>query len=72
MKTEVLDIRHDPMGAAIADFFKNGVAGRLRVHSSMFDEDEIPVDHLFREEEDMGLSLLCLCALECNHDILGM
>lgn len=54
MKTEVLDIRHDPMGAAIADFFKNGVAGRLRVHSSMFDEDEIPVDHLFREEEDMG------------------
>ena len=54
MNTEVLDIRRDPMGAAIADFYKNGVAGRLRVHSSMFDEDEIPVEHLFREEDEMG------------------
>lgn len=49
-----LDVRHDPMGAAIADFYKNGVAGRLRVFSSLFDEDEIPVEHLFREEDGMG------------------
>lgn len=54
MKVQVLDVRRDPMGAAIADFYKNGIAGRLRVLSSMFDEDEIPVAHLFREEDEMG------------------
>ena len=54
MNTQVLDARRDPMGAAIADFYKNGIAGRLRVMSSMFDEDEIPVAHLFREEDEMG------------------
>ncbi|MBR5332840.1 MAG: SAM-dependent methyltransferase [Muribaculaceae bacterium] len=54
MNTQVLDVRRDPMGAAIADFYKNGIAGRLRVMSSMFDEDEIPVAHLFREEDEMG------------------
>lgn len=54
MNKQVLDTRHDPMGVAIADFYKNGVAGRLRVFSSMFDEDEIPVAHLFRENDEMG------------------
>lgn len=54
LSIEVLNARRDPMGAAIADFYKNGVAGRLRVMSSMFDEDEIPVAHLFREEDEMG------------------
>lgn len=61
----VLDERHDPMGRAIADYYKNGVAGRLRVMSSMFDEDEIPVAHLFREEDEMGA--LELRALELSH-----
>lgn len=54
MKTLVLDARRDPMGAAIADFYKNGVAGRLRVFSSLFDEDDMPVEHLFREVDEMG------------------
>lgn len=43
----------DPMGAAIADFWKNGVAGRLRVFSPDFDEDEMPVDDLFRTFDEM-------------------
>lgn len=43
----------DPMGAAIHDYFKNGEAGTLIVHSSMFEDDEIPVDGLFREYEAM-------------------
>lgn len=43
----------DPMGRAIADFQKNGVAGRLRVFSPQFDEDEIPVETLFREWDEM-------------------
>ena len=44
----------DPMGKAIADYWKNGKAGRLRVFSPMFDEDEIPVPHLFRTVEEMS------------------
>lgn len=43
------------MGAAIADYWKNGVAGRLRVFSPDFDEDEIPVETLFRTFEEMPL-----------------
>lgn len=43
----------DPMGAAIADYWKNGVAGRLRVFSPDFDEDEIPVSTLFRDVDEM-------------------
>lgn len=43
----------DPMGTAIADYQKNGIAGRLRVFSPNFDEDEIPVDTLFRDFQEM-------------------
>ena len=41
------------MGAAIRDFHLTGKAGRLRVLSSMFEEDEMPVAHLFRTFKDM-------------------
>ena len=41
------------MGRAIADYWKNGKAGRLRVFSPMFEEDEIPVSTLFRSHEEM-------------------
>lgn len=44
----------DPMGKAIADFWRNGKAGRLRVFSPMFEEDEIPVSYLFRTVEEMS------------------
>lgn len=43
----------DPMGAAINDYFRNGRAAKLRVFSSQFDEDEIPVADLFRGYEQM-------------------
>lgn len=43
----------DPMGRAIAEYHKNGKAGKLRVFSSMFYEDEIPVATLFRCHKDM-------------------
>lgn len=49
----ILAKENDPMGNAIADYFKNGVARRLRVFSPDFDEDVIPVDTLFREYEEM-------------------
>lgn len=41
------------MGAAIYDFHKNGTADVLRVFSSQFEEDEIPVEDLFREYDRM-------------------
>ena len=43
----------DPMGSAIYDYYKTGKAGKLIVRSSMFDDDEIPVESLFREYEEM-------------------
>ena len=43
----------DPMGQAIYDYFEKGVAGKLRVFSPDFDEDEIPVETLFRELDEM-------------------
>lgn len=49
----VLSASGDPMGAAIYDYYKTGQAGTLVVHSSMFEDDEIPVEGLFRELEDM-------------------
>lgn len=53
MKYTTIDSIHDPMGAAIRDYHLRGKAARLRVISSMFDEDEMPVDHLFRTFDDM-------------------
>lgn len=49
----ILDKTKDPMGQAIADFHRNGIAGRLRVFSPQFEEDEIPAETLFREFEEM-------------------
>lgn len=43
----------DPMGAAIAEYHKTGWADRLRVFSPDFEEDEIPVNLLFRSFDDM-------------------
>lgn len=54
MSKEVLMPLGDPMGAAISDYHRNGPScGKLVVHSSMFDDDEIPVDALFRSFEQM-------------------
>ncbi len=53
MDKTVLSAAGDPMGAAIYDFHRNGSADVLKVYSSDFDDDEIPVSDLFREYEDM-------------------
>lgn len=41
METTLLPAGKDPMGAAIADYFKHRKADRLRVFSSQFDEEII-------------------------------
>lgn len=48
MNTHWLPADKDPMGRAIYDYYQTGRAGKLRVFSSQFDEDELPVNDLFR------------------------
>lgn len=55
INSNLLSANQDPMGAAIADYFKYRKADCLRVFSSLFDEDEIPVKELFRSEKQMPL-----------------
>lgn len=49
----LLKEHHDPMGAAIWDYFHSGEAHRLVVQSSMFEDDELPAACLFRTEAEM-------------------
>lgn len=51
----VLSADKDPMGQAIAQYYATGKAAKLRVFSSLFYEDEIPVATLFRTYKDMPL-----------------
>jgi SAM-dependent methyltransferase len=53
MKILTTNKEKDPMGRAISDYFHTGRAGKLRVLSSMFYEDEIPVPTLFRTYDEM-------------------
>ena len=53
MATTILPAERDPMGAAIYDYFNHHKADRLRVFSSQFEEDEIPVKELFRTIQSM-------------------
>lgn len=47
------DRKKDPMGQAIYDRFHNIKPGKLKVMSSMFDDDFIPIETLFRTYEEM-------------------
>lgn len=53
MATTILSAERDPMGAAISDYFNHRRADRLRVFSSQFEEDVIPVKELFRNIQSM-------------------
>lgn len=53
MATTILSAESDPMGAAISDYFNHRRADRLRVFSSQFEEDVIPVKELFRNIQSM-------------------
>lgn len=55
MATTILSAEKDPMGTAISDFFHHHRADRLRVFSSQFEEDLIPVKELFRNIQTMPL-----------------
>lgn len=53
MNIHTLTKDRDPMGAAIADYFRHGQAQPIRVFSSQFEEDEMPVSELFRTYKQM-------------------
>lgn len=53
MDINIISPGKDPLGAAIRDYFLNGKSGKLIVHSSEFDDDEIPVADLFRTYDQM-------------------
>lgn len=53
MNSTVTNKEKDPMGRAIFDYYTTGNAAKLRVFSSMFYEDEIPVPTLFRTYDEM-------------------
>lgn len=55
MDNKTTDKGKDPMGRAIFDYYSTGKAAKLRVQSSMFYEDEIPVPTLFRTFEQMPI-----------------
>lgn len=55
MATTILSAEKDPMGAAISDYFNHRRADRLRVFSSQFEEDEIPVKELFRNIQSIPI-----------------
>lgn len=53
MNINTLTEREDPMGAAIRDYHRQGKSAQLKVLSSLFDDDEMPVAHLFRSYDEM-------------------
>ncbi|MCD8179297.1 MAG: class I SAM-dependent methyltransferase [Tannerellaceae bacterium] len=53
MNTNLLTPEKDPMGHALTDYLNYGKAGKLRVFSTLFEEDEIPVKQLFRKPEEL-------------------
>lgn len=53
MSSEVLTPGSDPMGRAIYEYHKFGKAEDVVVHSSMFDDDVIPIETLFRNLVEM-------------------
>lgn len=55
MATTILSVEKDPMGTAISDYFNHHRADRLRVFSSQFEEDMIPVKELFRAMQSMPM-----------------
>ena len=55
MDNSVLSKDKDPMGAAILDYQTTGKSDTLRILSSMFEEDEMPVSHLFRTPRNMPM-----------------
>jgi SAM-dependent methyltransferase len=71
MSSEVLFPGADPMGRAIYEYHKFGKAEDVVVHSSMFDDDVIPVETLFRSLVEMP-AIERVALEKANGDILDV
>lgn len=71
MGSEVLFPGSDPMGRAIYEYHKFGKAEDVVVHSSMFDDDVIPVETLFRSLVEMP-AIERVALEKANGDILDV
>lgn len=71
MNNTVTNKEKDPMGRAIFDYHTTGNAAKLRVFSSMFYEDEIPVPTLFRTFDEMPVQEKKAIEL-CNGRVLDV
>ena len=71
MNSTVTNKEKDPMGRAIFDYYTTGNAAKLRVFSSMFYEDEIPVPTLFRTFDEMPVQEKKAIEL-CNGRVLDV
>lgn len=71
MDKRITNTDKDPMGRAIHDYFHTGKAAKLRVLSSMFYEDDIPVATLFRGFDKMP-TLEQIAIKECRGRILDI
>ena len=64
-------IKNDPIGAAINDYLQGKKNGSITVASNLTEDDSIPVDYLFRQEEEMP-ELETIALQECRGHVLDV
>lgn len=64
-------IKNDPIGAAIKDYLQGKKQGAITVASNLTEDDIIPVDYLFRQEEEMP-ELETLALEACRGHVLDV
>ena len=75
MNEVITNTDHDPLGNALLDYHVNQQAKNIRVHSSLFESDIIPVAWFFRTYDDMPeieKEVLKLCSGKILDWILDM
>ena len=63
----LLNEKKDPMGLAIKTYFETGKVLKLKVLSTLFDDDEIPVPYLFRTSMEMSKLERLALSLSSGH-----
>ncbi len=64
-------IKNDPIGAAVLDYLAGKKTGNITVACNLADDDFIPVDYLFRQEEEMP-ELETIALQECRGHVLDV
>ncbi|MBC5774912.1 class I SAM-dependent methyltransferase [Pontibacter sp. KCTC 32443] len=64
-------IKNDPIGAAIKDYLHGKRKGSITVSCNLTEDDIIPVDYLFRQQEEMP-ELETIALQECRGHVLDI